>query len=66
MSAGEPIVEFNLASIGNLFKRSDKPVPERDAAGLPYTDKDHIELLKREYESKAVHGGREAVEACFK
>lgn len=39
---------------------------ERDAAGLPYTDKDHIQLLQQEYESAAVHGGREAVEKCFK
>ncbi|KAG7671605.1 hypothetical protein Ndes2526B_g09233 [Nannochloris sp. 'desiccata'] len=38
---------------------------ERDAAGLPYTDKDHIQLLQQEYESAAVHGGREAVEKCF-
>jgi len=39
---------------------------ERDAAGLPYTSKNHIRLLQKEYESAAVHGGRTAVEKCFK
>jgi hypothetical protein len=70
MPASDPIDEFNLGKVTNLFKqfrsRSDKPMAERDAAGLPYTDKDHIQLLQREYESAAVHGGREAVEKCFK
>ena len=67
----DPLVELNLGSVTNLFKhfggsKSEKPMAERDAAGLPYTDKDHIRLLQREYESAAVHGGREAIEKCFK
>jgi hypothetical protein len=71
MPSSEPLVELNVGSItSNLFKqfkRSDQPsMAERDTAGLPYTDKDHIQLLQREYESAAVHGGREAIEKCFK
>lgn len=70
MPNSDPLVELNIGSIPNLFKRfrSDKSdkMAERDNAGLPYTDKDHIQLLQQEYESAAVHGGREAVEKCFK
>jgi|LakMenEpi03Aug12_release.lakeMendotaPanAssembly.Ray.scaffolds.fasta_scaffold1116406_1 hypothetical protein len=71
MPPTDPIVEVNVGSLTNLFKqqfrsKTDKPMAERDAAGLPYTDKEHIQLLQREYESAAVHGGREAIEKCFK
>ena len=65
MSSDSPLVELNL---GNLFKKrsNPKPMADRDAAGLPYTDKDHIKLLQEEYEAAAQHGGKEAIEKCFK
>jgi len=71
MPTSDPLVELNIGSIPNPFKqfrsnKADQKMAERDAAGLPYTDKDHIQLLQQEYESAAVQGGREAVEKCFK
>ena len=66
-----PVVQLDLSSIGGLFSKSipSKPnagMAERDAAGLPYTQKEQITALQCEYEEAAQHGGREAVEKCFK
>ena len=68
MTSGPSLVELDLSAIGNFFKRNNPPesAMERDAAGLPYTDKEHIQFLQHEYEAAAVHGGQEAVEKCFK
>ena len=68
MPSSKPVLEVDLSKIGELFKfeRSSKPMAERDSAGLPYTDSEHIQLLQREYEEAAALGGREAIDKCFK
>lgn len=66
MGNPNPIFEMNIGSFGNIFQRKQQDLPERDAAGLPYTIKENIDTLTREYEDAAQHGGRESIEKCFK
>ena len=49
-----------------LSQRLYATMADRDAAGLPYTTPEHITTLRQEYEAKAILGGTEATEACFK
>jgi len=61
------IVEFNIRNLGkSVFSKNPKPMADRDSAGLPYTEKEQIKLLQREYENSAARGGRDAVDKCFK
>ncbi|KAI8113245.1 hypothetical protein M9435_003249 [Picochlorum sp. BPE23] len=39
--------------------------PDRDAAGIPFTAKEHIRALKKEYEERTLAANDPGMESCF-
>ncbi len=58
---------FNIP-IRDIFggSRSSQEDPDRDAAGIPFTAKEHIRVLKKEYEDKTLAANDPGMESCFK
>lgn len=49
-----------------MFRSSNDQPAERDSVGLPYSDPQHIVILRQEYEDAVQRGGEGAMDKCFK
>jgi hypothetical protein len=49
-----------------MFRSSSDQPAERDSVGLPYSDLQHIVILRQEYEDAVQRGGEGAMDKCFK
>lgn len=57
---------FNIP-IRDIFAGSkSQEDPDRDAAGIPFTAKEHIRALKKEYEERTLAANDPGMESCFK
>jgi hypothetical protein len=49
-----------------MFRSSSNQPAERDSVGLPFSDPQHIVILRQEYEDAVQRGGEGAMDKCFK
>ena len=53
-----------LSNMG--LKSKNNNTADRDKAGIPYTSRDHINLLKQDYEEKTREAQDPSLDSCFK